>query len=106
MVGNVIMPASMLPGVASKRRQNIFKTLRPSAMRRHRDQRGQEELCVLNVPEIEGDEIEILPNSMNWDFSQPVSNAGGEMDSGNGQEGEWEECDEIYHELLDGVCRV
>lgn len=43
-------------------------------------------------------------DSMNWDFSQPLSNAGGEMDTK--AEGDWEECDEIYHELLNGVRRV
>lgn len=103
--GNVIMPASMLPGVNTARRRTRLKTVRPSAMRRHREQQASEEVRVLNIPEIEEEE-ELGINSMNWDFGQPLSNAGGEMDAGPAQEEDWEECDGIYHELLDGVRRV
>lgn len=75
-------------------------------MRRHREQQVSEEVRVLNVPEAEGNEEGLLLNSMNWDFGQPLSNAGMEMDTSIGQEGDWEECDKIYRELLDGVRRV
>ncbi|KAF9059288.1 hypothetical protein BDP27DRAFT_1371644 [Rhodocollybia butyracea] len=101
--GNVIMPTSMLPGKKSQHHCRVLKTVRPSAMRRHRDQ-TTEEIRVLNIPEIEEEGEQVLLDSMNWDFSQPLSNTGGEMDAQ--AEGDWEECDEIYHELLNGVRRV
>ncbi|KAF9071254.1 hypothetical protein BDP27DRAFT_1419288 [Rhodocollybia butyracea] len=97
------MPASMLPGKKSQHHCRVLKTVRPSAMRRHRDQ-TTEEIRVLNIPEIEEEGEQVLLDSMNWDFSQPLSNTGGEMDAQ--AEGDWEECDEIYHELLNGVRRV
>jgi hypothetical protein len=101
--GNVIMPATMLLGADYRHCRTRFKTVCPSTMRRHREQQASEEVRVLNVPEIE----EETPfDAMNWDFGQPLSNAGGEMEPNKEQEGEWVECNEIYHELLDGVRRV
>lgn len=72
-------------------------------MRRIRENQASEEVRVLNVPEIEGNDAEF--GSINWDLPLPLSNAGGELGNLEG-EGDWEECDEIYQELLNGVRRV
>ncbi|KAJ4477074.1 hypothetical protein C8R41DRAFT_983264 [Lentinula lateritia] len=84
-----------------------LKVHRPSDLRRIKEQRASKEIRVLNVRPIDSkndDEEYEISNAIQ--LPTVLSHAGGEIgaDGGGSEKDDWEECANIYQELLDG-CR-
>lgn len=95
----VVMSTSSLSGNGRSRAQ--LKVYRPGDLRRIKEQRATEEVRVLNVQPVDEDENE-FDSSMN--IPTVISHAGGETVEEELGNDDWEECADIYQELLDG-CR-
>ncbi|KAJ3918492.1 hypothetical protein F5877DRAFT_67325 [Lentinula edodes] len=84
-----------------------LKVHRPSDLRRIKEQRASEEIRVLNVRPIDSEnDDEEYKTSNAIQLPTVLSHAGGEIgaDGGGSEKDDWEECADIYQELLDG-CR-
>ncbi|KAF8829596.1 hypothetical protein HHX47_DHR3000761 [Lentinula edodes] len=103
---NVVMSTTALSGNIRTRAQ--LKVHRPSDLRRIKEQRASEEIRVLNVRPIECEnDIEEYAVSNSIQLPTVLSHAGGEIGADIGSEkDDWEECADIYQELLDGCRRI
>ncbi|KAJ3871338.1 hypothetical protein F5051DRAFT_446326 [Lentinula edodes] len=103
---NVVMSTTALSGNIRTRAQ--LKVHRPSDLRRIKEQRASEEIQVLNVRPIECEnDIEGYEGSNSIQLPTVLSHAGGEIGADIGSEkDDWEECADIYQELLDGCRRI
>ncbi|KAJ3898220.1 hypothetical protein F5879DRAFT_995023 [Lentinula edodes] len=86
-----------------------LKVHRPSDLHRIKEQRPSEEICVLNVRPIDCEnDTEGYEMYSTIQLPNVLSHAGGEIgaDTGGLEKDDWEECADIYQELLDGCRRI